>query len=202
MKKKILVMLCLICSFCVCGCTSDHEYESMVNRVETMKQEATEYENKISELESKNKELNDNYNSLKSDYDNLQEQYAELEEKYNEATYVEIEQPTDLSEYSTDITYDNIARTPDDYYGKAICFTGEVLQLIEGEEETQIRLAVDSNWNDIVLCGYDPNITSVRILEDDIVTVYGISLGITTYESTIGQTISVPLMYVEYIEIN
>ncbi len=34
--------------------------------------------------------------------------------------------------YETGITYDNIARTPDEYTGKKVKFTGKVIQLIEG----------------------------------------------------------------------
>ena len=58
--------------------------------------------------------------------------------------------------YETGITYEQLARTPDDYKGDKIKFTGKVIQVIEGSEEIKIRLAVNSNYDTIILCGYAP----------------------------------------------
>ena len=171
-----------------------------------------EYDNKCTEyntLTNNYNTLNTEKNTLQTDYDTLEGKYNTLQSDYNELkalydaeTAVTYETPTDLSEYATDITYDNLARTPDDYEGKAVKLYGKVIQLIEGGEETQIRLAVDGDYDKIILIGYDPAIVSERVLEDDYITIYGISMGIYTYESTIGGMISVPAVYVEHIEMN
>ena len=71
------------------------------------------------------------------------------------------------SDYKTGITFDNISRNPKDYEGKLVYFTGEVVQLMEGDDENQIRLAVDGDYDKVILIGYDPEITTSRILEDD-----------------------------------
>lgn len=163
-------------------------YNSMVESFTEESAAKTKAETKYSELETK-------YNTLLADYE-------ELEALYNAETAVTYETPTDLSEYSTDITYDNLARTPDEYEGKAVCFSGDVVQLIEGGEETQIRLAIDGDYDKIILIGYNPAIVSERVLENDNITIYGISMGIFTYESTMGGMISVPGVYVEHIERN
>ncbi|APM41322.1 hypothetical protein BS101_17945 [Clostridium kluyveri] len=104
--------------------------------------------------------------------------------------------------YDTGITYEQLARTPNDFKNKKAKFSGKVIQVVEDEKENDLRLAVDGNYDNILYIGYDPNITSTRILENDYVTVRGISLGIYSYESTMGAKISIPSMWVEQIEIN
>lgn len=103
------------------------------------------------------------------------------------------------SDYKTGITFDNISRNPKDYEGKLVYFTGEVVQLMEGDDENQIRLAVDGDYDKMILIGYDPEITTSRILEDDNIEIYGLSVGIFQYESVLGQTISIPAVYVDKI---
>lgn len=105
------------------------------------------------------------------------------------------------SDYKTGITFDNISRNPKDYEGKLVYFTGEVVQLMEGDDENQIRLAVDGDYDKMILIGYDPEITTSRILEDDNVEIYGVSVGIFQYESVLGQTISIPAVYVDKINL-
>lgn len=105
------------------------------------------------------------------------------------------------SDYKTGITFDNISRNPKDYEGKLVYFTGEVVQLMEGDDENQIRLAVDGDYDKMILIGYDPEITTSRILEDDNIEIYGVSVGIFQYESVLGQTISIPAVYVDKINL-
>lgn len=99
------------------------------------------------------------------------------------------------TQYKTGITFDQIARTPDDYKGKKIEFTGKVLQVMEEDDYTQIRLAVNGDYDNVILVDIDSDIMNgSRILEDDLVTVSGISDGTTTYESTSGANITIPAM--------
>lgn len=99
------------------------------------------------------------------------------------------------TQYKTGITFDQIARTPDDYKGKKIEFTGKVLQVMEEDDYTEIRLAVDGDYDNVILVDIDSDIMNgSRILEDDLVTVSGVSDGTTTYESTSGAKITVPAM--------
>ncbi len=102
--------------------------------------------------------------------------------------------------YETGITYDQLARTPDDYIGKKVKFSGKVVQVLEGDDTVDIRLAVNSDHNTILYGVYDKKITSSRVLEDDIITVYGTSLGTISYKSTFGGTITIPGIVVSKIE--
>lgn len=106
------------------------------------------------------------------------------------------------AEYETGITYDNLSRNPDEYKGKLVKFQGKVVQLIEdiSSDEIQIRFAVDGNYDKMLYCGYDKTIVNSRILEDDTITIYGTSIGLISYESTMGGTITIPAVYIDLIE--
>lgn len=106
----------------------------------------------------------------------------------------------DPNSYKTGITYEQVARTPDDYEGKKVQFTGKVIQVIEDPSETQIRLAVDGNSDNIILVGFDPDILNgSRVLEDDLVTVSGTSVGTASYKSTMSGKITIPAMAAKII---
>ncbi len=94
--------------------------------------------------------------------------------------------------YETGITYDQLARTPDDYQGQKVKFTGTVLQVLEGSFQNEMRLATNGSYDDVVYVIYDPSIVSSRILEDDTITVYGTASGLKTYTSTLGAQITLP----------
>ncbi|EQI61487.1 putative negative regulator, partial [Clostridioides difficile Y312] len=78
-------------------------------------------------------------------------------------------------------------------------FEGKVIQVIEDGDEVQIRLAVSGNYDKVVLCSYKKSITPSRVLEDDYITIRGISAGTITYESTMGGNITIPGIAVEKI---
>lgn len=102
--------------------------------------------------------------------------------------------------YETGITYDQLARTPDDYEGKKIKFYGKVLQVMEDSGLTALRIAVDGNYDTVLYAVYDSSITTSRVLKDDMVTVYGYSAGLYSYQSTMSGVITIPSMIVEKIE--
>ena len=75
---------------------------------------------------------------------------------------------------------------------------------MEGDTEINLRINVTQGsygiWDDTILTYYDPKIVSSRVLEDDIITIYGVSQGLYTYESTMGQKITIPLIKIDKIE--
>ncbi|MBZ0311706.1 toxin regulator [Clostridium butyricum] len=147
--------------------------------------------------DSKNK-LNNSikeYKKQKEDEEKARKQAEEAQEKARK-------EAEEAVAYDTGITYNQLARTPDDYKNSKVKFSGKVLQVMEGDKETDLRIAVDGNYDTVIFVGYDPKITSVRILEDDYVTIKGKSIGIYTYQSTMGGNISIPGIWVDKIEIN
>ena len=104
-------------------------------------------------------------------------------------------------------TFKEIARNPNNYINKRAKFTGEVIQVQEENGTVVIRLNVTKSeydyYEDTILVGYkykDEN--ESKILEDDIITVYGELKGNTSYESVLGSEVTLPLLIVNYVEIN
>lgn len=110
----------------------------------------------------------------------------------------------DTSEYE-EYSYDTLARYPDEYTGKKVQITGEVLQVLEDGDVSGYRIATEktrygySADEVFMVLGTSP---SVRILEDDIVTVYGISTGLYTYQTVMGGTLSIPSILFDTITVN
>lgn len=126
----------------------------------------------------------------------------EAKEKAEKEAAEKAEQEKIAKGYETGITYEQLARTPDDYIGEKIKFSGKVVQLIEGTDEIQLRFAVNDDYDQIIYVGYSPDIVDQRVLEDDYLTIYGYSIGTISYESTLGGTITIPSSFVEKIEFN
>lgn len=107
-----------------------------------------------------------------------------------------------------EISYDDLARNPDSYKYDHFTFTGEVIQVYEDGIYTILRIDVtpytigDSVlYKDTIYAEvYIPS-GADRILEDDIITVWGQCSGLITYESVFGQQISIPGLDIEYYEI-
>lgn len=102
--------------------------------------------------------------------------------------------------YETDITYDQLARNPDDYIGEKVQFHGKVVQVMEDDDIQQIRFAVDDDYDNMMYAEYDSDIVDSRILEDDMITILAISSGLLTYESTMGGNITIPSVFIDKIE--
>ena len=96
-----------------------------------------------------------------------------------------------------------MARDVNGARGKKIQINGEVLQVDESDEDLiMMRIADNGNYDNVWLIGIPKNNFSTRIIEGDWIKAYGISAGITTYESTLGQNISVPSVFAALIEVS
>lgn len=186
MKKKVVIMLLCSSLFLSGGCGSkitQEEYDSLKAEKETLETEIQKLEQEkqqlsadLSKKDSELSEINDEYESYKEKmvpYEKLsvaeaEAKTAEAEKKAEEAKKAKKEQQEaeaaakaaaeaeNAKGYETGITYDQLARTPDDFIGQKVKFSGKVLQVMEGDDETQIRLAVDSNYDTVLYCGYSP----------------------------------------------
>jgi DNA repair exonuclease SbcCD ATPase subunit len=142
--------------------------------------------------------------NLKSETDRLELERIKSEQEAERKAQEEAERVTKEEEarigYNTGITFDNLARNPDDYKEKKVKFSGRVIQVLDGGDEIQIRFAIDKDYDKVVFCYYPASIVSSRILEDDIITIYGVSKNLYTYESTFGAPITIPMLSIEKID--
>ena len=104
------------------------------------------------------------------------------------------------AEYSSDYTYDQLARNPDTYKGQKVKIKGKVLQADVGDDICYARIAMNSDYNTVVFVTYDKDLLGYRLLDDDIVTVYGSDLGTYSYEAVSGASITLPWLHAAIIE--
>lgn len=123
-----------------------------------------------------------------------QEEEKAEKEKKNPQTYVNTP------------SYDSLARNPDKYYEEdvkentKVKFSGKVLQVIEGFLFNKIRLAVNNDYDKVMVVEYFDSQVNGRLLEDDQITVYGYSRGIITYETVLGASKSLPFAIANVIK--
>ena len=112
------------------------------------------------------------------------------------------------------IEYETLARNPEKHKGNTYKITGKVKQVVEssslfGDEttllidvtETKYDYIDTSVWSDTIYAKVTIGDGEDRILEDDIITIWGTCKGAYTYNSIFNQSITVPRIDIEYFEI-
>jgi hypothetical protein len=104
------------------------------------------------------------------------------------------------------VTYEDLARNESDWTGENVCVYGQVIQVTEDAENTMYRVSISptdyGGWDDPVIVLIDNADLEDRVLEDDIVTVYGVSTGLYTYTTVLGASQTVPSILASYIDID
>ena len=106
------------------------------------------------------------------------------------------------------VTYDyrTVARDPHVYEGELARFTGKVVQVMESGRSVILRVNVtkdNSSYRDTVYVTYTrKSDQESRVLEDDIVTMYGTLAGLKSYETILGSTATIPALVAEYIDVH
>ena len=121
-------------------------------------------------------------------------------QKYSLSDY-EIKQYYE-KEYKS-ISYNNLARYPDDYEGEKVKFSGRVVQVCSEATSalyySTYRVAVNGNYNSVVYLCVDNYGSGRRILEDDWITFYGEYDGLYTYTTVMGASVTIPKIIADYI---
>jgi len=103
-------------------------------------------------------------------------------------------------------SYEEISRNPDNYKGLPAVFTGQVAQVMEASYSSTVVLRVNVTqgeygwWDDTIYVTYTMPEGRARILDNDIVTIYGELDGLESYTAVLGNTITIPRLKAKYIE--
>ncbi len=110
----------------------------------------------------------------------------------------------DKSTYTYDITYEMLARNPNDYINNPVKFTGTITQIVHVNDYgySGFRMYVDNDIEQNLLVIYETDIIDYNLLENDSVTIYAGFMGLYSYESTLGSTITVPEVCAVMIDLN
>jgi hypothetical protein len=100
------------------------------------------------------------------------------------------------------VDYKQLEKNPDRMKGEYVTFQGEIVQILEEGESTEMRVAVTKeSWgwssSDIVYVGY-AGLTDY--VEGDVITFYGEVYGSVQYTSQAGWDISVPAVIADVVE--
>ncbi len=102
-------------------------------------------------------------------------------------------------------TFEQMARNPDNFKGTNVKLTGEVVQVIEGLYSNSFRVNITKEgtystyYTDTIYVNYVPGEGEDKILEDDIITIYGTAQGDYSYTTTLGATVTLPFISAKYI---
>lgn len=99
------------------------------------------------------------------------------------------------------IPYDNLARNTEDYVGQYIYVRGEVTQVMPVGSDYALRVDVTRDsyglWTDTIWVNYSGD----RLLEDDIIDIWGKVVGRRSYTSVLRTTIEIPEIDAILVEI-
>ena len=166
--------------------TTDNETEELSSEVE----ESIQAEESLAE-EREAKEEEERLAKEKEEEERREQESIEAAEKWQEK----------LDNARTDVTYDNLMRTPDEYFGEVIQYSGTVLQTITSDNTVQQRVALYDDYDKVVLIEYYTDLPEVRLLDDDYITFTGMSFGTITYETVLGAKLEIPSIFVERINL-
>ncbi len=102
--------------------------------------------------------------------------------------------------------FKTVSRNPDKYKGEYYAITGEVIQATEGYfNQVDLRVNVTKDeygyWDDTIYVTITIPAGEDKILENDIITLYGQCDGNYSYTSVLGASISLPKISAEYYEL-
>lgn len=173
------------------------QIEQLQTDVEDKKEEITALKTKVDEakpwFEMKEEER-------KAEEERLAAEKAkkEEEEKAAEEAAKKEAQEAEAKKYETGLTYEDIARNPDLNSGKLLKVSGKILQVIKDTSATQYRMAIDSDYDKVVLIQIDNSkLSDGNILEDDVITIDGRFVKEVEYTTVMGAKQSIPYIQVD-----
>lgn len=105
------------------------------------------------------------------------------------------------------IEYETLARNPDKYKGNNLKYYGKIIQTVYPDTGTEVTLRVAVNANDfptdiddVILVTLNLKPTQERLLEDDLIIIYGECMGSYSYETIFGQKVTLPYIKNKYFE--
>ena len=197
-----VLMMVVLLSACSSG-ISQAEYDEVVNEkqalkteIEDLKKEYNAYKEKMQPYEELEAEETE---ARKREAQKKLEEEEEAKKKEEEQKKLEEEEKAKKG-YDTGITFDQLAREPDKYTKEKVKFYGKIIQTIEEDGKVIIRLIVDGESSQVIVGLYDKKLVSVRLLEGDWITIYGVSYNLYTYIGAGGTQVSAPFINIDKID--
>lgn len=153
--------------------------------------ERKEKEEEKKEAEKKRKE--------KEEAEKAQREKEEAERKKKEEAEKAQREKEEKEKYNTGITRNDMARDKDGLMGEYVKFSGKVVQVMQGDGYNQYRLAVNDDYDQMILIEMANDLIDSNILEDDYITIEGMSFGNHTYTTVLGAEKTIPVVIVDNV---
>ena len=223
--KKILLSLVIGCMVLGVGCGEDivskDKHDELLKKYEDTVCQLEQFKTDNGILECENEKLRNRVDKAK-DYLELdpaekelvdakivevnqatEEQLAqekaqkEAEEKAKKEAEEEAKRQAESQKYETGLTWEQIAR--EGRVGELGKFEGKIVQVMSGSGFTQYRVAINGDYDTIMLIEVLDGISSEVLLEDDYVYFKGMSMGQYTYTTVLGSEMTIPSFTVDEI---
>ncbi|WP_201319262.1 zinc ribbon domain-containing protein [Paenibacillus sp. EPM92] len=130
---------------------------------------------------------------------------AKISEDAAIATTEKKETEDQFKESAKKMPYVDLARNPDKFKGERLTFDGQVIQVLEQGNNVALRVNVTKGdygiWEDTIFVNYRRQNGEDRILEKDVITIWGVAKGLKTYKTVLGSETSLPELDASYIKI-
>ena len=153
--------------------------------------ERKEKEEEKKEAEKKRKE--------KEEAEKAQREKDEAERKKKEEAEKAQREKEEKEKYNTGITRNDMARDKDGLMGEYVKFSGKVVQVMQGDGYNQYRFAVNDDYDQMILIEIANDLIDSNILEDDYITIEGMSFGNHTYTTVLGAEQTIPAVIVDNV---
>lgn len=123
--------------------------------------------------------------------------------EYREEEYTE--KSMSVEEIKTNalhVSYNELMRHNENYIGKIVHFRGKVVQVLEKYQDNYIlrvatKLERYGYYGNVIWVNYQGE----RLLEDDIIDIYGKVKGLRTYLTVLGSEVTIPEITALYVEL-
>ena len=169
------------------------KYNELSRQVEKAKEYLELDENEKALVDAKIVEVN------QATEDQLAQEKAqkEAEEEAKRQAEEEAKRQAESQKYETGLTWEQIAR--EGRVGELGKFEGKIVQVMSGSGFTQYRVAINGDYDTIMLIEVLDGISSEVLLEDDYVYFKGMSMGQYTYTTVLGSEMTIPSFIVDEI---
>ena len=98
------------------------------------------------------------------------------------------------------LEYDTLLRFNEEYVGDIVYYKGEVVQMVHRYDDTYLLFINPDTGEWLNSDRLAVHYSGQRILEDDVVEVYGVVAGLYEYEAVLGNQVIVPEIDALYLE--
>lgn len=211
--KKILVegavFAMILCAGCSTSPQSGHSYSSSsYSSSYSTPGYSSDYSS--SEYLSSNNTSTDYYDDYNNDYDDWYEDDYDWLDDITYGDFVRLFRD-DIIDGAVNVTYQQLARSTNGMEGEYVKFKGEISQVLEENDGyyeyytglIDITYHPDeyfAYYSDTVVFMLPKEYVDIRPLTGDIITVWGVSTGLTSYETVLGDIRTEPAIIVAKVQ--